>query len=61
MTAEGLINVCQAVSHGIPRQVRNLKTDQQGTVMSVEGGSMTVVVGQSSVVWPCEDCLECTI
>ena len=61
MTAEGLINVCQAVSHGNSRQVRNLRTDQQGTVLSVKGGAITVLVGQSSEVWPCEDCLESTI
>ena len=58
MNAEGVINVCQAVTHGSLREVRNLKTDKQGTVINVEGNSMTVLVDQASEVWACEDCEE---
>lgn len=58
MNAEGLINVCQAVTHGNHRQVRNLKTNQQGTVIDVEGNALTVLVGKTSEVWACEDCEE---
>ena len=46
MNAEELINVCQAVTHGNLRQVRNLKTREQGTVINVEGNALTVRVGQ---------------
>jgi hypothetical protein len=58
MTVEGLINVCQAVTHGDQRQVRNLKTNNQGTVVSAEGNELTVQVGQATEVWPYEDCDE---
>ena len=58
MNAEGLINVCQAVTHGNLRQVTNLKTSEQGTVINVAGNALTVRVGQDSEVWNCEDCEE---
>lgn len=58
MNAEGLINLCQAIAHGNSRQVRNLKTDQQGTVVNVQGRALTVLVGQTSEVWACEECEE---
>lgn len=58
MTVEGLINVCQAVTHGDQRQVRNLKTNNQGTVVSAEGNELTVQVGQATEVWAYEDCDE---
>ena len=58
MNVEGLINVCQAVTHGNLRQVKNIKTDNLGTVVNVEGNELTVQVGQNTVVWPYEDCEE---
>jgi len=58
MNAEGLINVSQAVTHGNLRQVRNLKSNKQGSVINVEGNALTVLVGQTSEVWACEDCEE---
>ena len=58
MNVEGLINVCQAVTHGNLRHVRNLKTNSQGTVINGEGSELTVQVGQTTEVWPYEDCEE---
>ena len=58
MNVEGLINVCQAVTHGNLRHVRNLKTNSQGTVVNGEGSELTVQVGQTTEVWPYEDCEE---
>ena len=58
MNAEGLINVSQAVTHGNQRQVRNLKTREEGIVINVEGNALTVRVGQDSEVWDCDDCEE---
>lgn len=58
MSTEGLINICQAVSHGDFRQVTNLKTGKQGTVIDVTGDKLIVKVNQSSEVWPYEDCDE---
>jgi len=58
MNTEGLINVSQAVTHGNLRRVKNLKTNEQGTVVNVEGNTLTVLVGKASEVWPCEDCEE---
>ena len=59
MNVEGLINVCQAVTHGNLRHVRNLKTNRQGTVINGEGNELTVQVGQATEVWAYEDCEEC--
>ena len=58
MSSEGLINVCQAVKHGNLRRVKNLKTNQQGTVINIEGKALTVLVEGDSEVWYCEDCKE---
>ena len=58
MNCEGLINVCQAVTHGNSRQVTNLKTNSQGTVVNVQGRKLVVQVGQTTEVWSCEDCEE---
>ncbi|MCK4535587.1 MAG: hypothetical protein KAT93_01160 [Desulfuromonadales bacterium] len=58
MNVEGLINVCQAVTHGNLRQVRNLKTEKQGTVINWEGNKLTVQVGPATEVWSSEDCEE---
>lgn len=58
MNVEGLINVCQAVTHGDLRQVRNLKTNSQGTVVNAAGNELTVQVGQATEVWAYEDCEE---
>ena len=55
---EGLINVCQAVTHGNLRQVRNLKTNKQGTVINGEGDKLKVQVEQATEVWDYEDCDE---
>ena len=59
MNVEGLINVCQAVTHGNLRHVRNLKTSRQGTVINGEGKELTVQVGLATEVWAYEDCEEC--
>lgn len=56
MSAEGLINVCQAVKHGDQRQVTNLKSGRQGTVVDVAGDKLTVQTGPSTEVWAYEDC-----
>jgi len=61
MNAEGLINVSQAVKHGNLRQVRNLKSNKQGSVINVEGNALTVLVDQTNEVWACEDCEERSI
>jgi hypothetical protein len=61
MNVEGLINVCQAVTHGNLRQVKNLKSNKQGTVINGEGNELKVQVGQSTEVWAYEDCEECNI
>ena len=58
MNVEGLINVCQAVTHGNLRQVRNLKTNKQGTVINGEGDKLKVQVEQATEVWDYEDCDE---
>ena len=58
MNVEGLINVCQAVTHGNLRQVKNIKTNNLGTVVNVEGDKLTVQAGQATEVWACEDCEE---
>ena len=50
MNVEGLINVCQAVTHGNLRQVRNLKTNRQGIVINGEGDELKVQVGQATEV-----------
>ena len=58
MKVEGLINVCQAVTHGNLRQVWNLKTNRQGTVINGEGDKLKVQVEQATEVWDYEDCAE---
>ena len=58
MNVEELINVCQAVTHGNQRQVKNLKTKRQGTVVNGDGSELTVQVGQATEVWAYEDCEE---
>ena len=56
MSTEGLINVCQAVKHGDLRQVTNLKTGEQGTVIDVTGYKLTVQVGEATEIWKYKDC-----
>ena len=58
MNVEGLINVCQAITHGNLRQVKNIKTNSLGTVVNVEGDKLTVQAGQATEVWACGDCEE---
>lgn len=58
MNAERLINICQAVTHGNLRQVKNLKTNKQGTVVEVQDNELTVHVGHAKEVWTYEDCEE---
>ena len=60
MASEGVINVCQAVVHGNLRKVKNIRTNQQGTVINVEGNNLTVRVEEAAEVWACEDCTENT-
>lgn len=56
MSTEGLINVCQAVKHGDRRQVTNLKTGRQGTVIDVTGEKLTVRAGPATEIWAYADC-----
>jgi hypothetical protein len=56
MSAEGLINVCQAVKHGNLRQVTNLKTGKRGVVVDVSGDKLVVQAEQATEVWGYEDC-----
>lgn len=56
MSTEELINVCQAVKHGDSRQVTNLKTGEQGTIVEVSEDKLVVQIGQASEVWAYEDC-----
>lgn len=56
MSSEGLINVCQAVKHGDLRQVKNLKTGRQGTVIEVTGDQLTVQTGHATEVWAYQEC-----
>lgn len=58
MRTEGLINICQAVAHGVCREVTNLKTRKQGTVISVSGDKLIVQVEQATEAWAYEDCEE---
>ena len=58
MSAEGLINLSQAVAHGNLRRVRNFKTEQQGTVINVMGEGLMVDVGSNTEVWTYKDCEE---
>lgn len=58
MNTEGFINVCQAVAHGHPHQVTNLKTNNQGVVVSCQANMLTVQVEQATEIWPYEDCEE---
>lgn len=59
MNVEGLINVCQAVTHGNLRQVRNLRTNRKGIVINGEGDKLKVQVEKTTEVWSYEDCEEC--
>ncbi len=61
MNNEEVINVCQAISHGNPRQVWHIKSNQRGTVVGCEGKELTVKVGRSTKVWKIEDCEERSI
>ena len=61
MNVEGLINVCQAVTHGNLRQVRNLRTNRKGTVINGEGNKLKVQVEKTTEVWDYEDCEECNL
>ena len=56
MSTEGLINLSQAIKHGDLRQVPNLKTGKQGTVVDVSGDKLTIQAGQETEVWTYEDC-----
>jgi len=56
MSTEGLINLCQAVTHGDLRRVTNLKTGLQGIVIGVSGDKLTVRAGQATEVWFYQDC-----
>lgn len=58
MNTEELINVCQAVTHGNLRQIKNIKTGKQGTAINVEGDQLTVHIGEETEVWASGDCEE---
>lgn len=58
METEELINVGQAVTHGNPRRVRNLKTRKEGTVIGIDGDALTVRLDRTTEVWPARDCEE---
>ena len=56
MSAEELINVCQAVKHGDMRQVTNCKLGKEGIVVDVTEDKLIVQVENASEVWAYEDC-----
>lgn len=56
MTDEELINVCQAVSHGNSRKVKNLVKDMEGVVISFEGKNLSVRVGNRTEKWDHSEC-----
>ncbi len=58
METEELINIGQAVSHGNVRRIKNLKTKQEGAVISVVGDALTVQLEETTELWPCSDCEE---
>lgn len=45
MKGEELINVCQAVTHGNTRYVRNIRNNRKGLVTSTDGMDVHVQVG----------------
>jgi len=56
MSAEELINVCQAVKHGDMRQVTNHKLGKEGIVVDVTEDKFVVRVENASEIWAYEDC-----
>ena len=56
MSAEELINVCQAVKHGDMRQVTNHKSGKEGIVVDVTEDKFVVRVENASEIWAYEDC-----
>lgn len=58
MTDEELINVCQAISHGNTRKVKNLENGKEGIAVSYEGKNLAVIVGKSTEHWSFHKCQE---
>lgn len=58
MKGEEAINMCQAVSHGSARYVRNVRDNRKGLVMAADGMDVHVQVGSGHETWHLEDCEE---
>ncbi len=58
MRGEEVVNVCQAVTHGSQRYVRNLRRNEEGRVVSCDGASIKVQVGRRREVWCVDECEE---
>lgn len=58
MTGEALINVCQAVTHGSERYVKNRRSGREGRVIACSQDELVVQVGAGRESWSIEDCEE---
>ena len=56
MKGEELINVCQAVSHGGKRFVRECSSNIEGEVVRCSGKTLKVQVGTREENWTPEKC-----
>jgi hypothetical protein len=55
MKSEELINVCQAVTHGHERYVRNLQRNAEGKVIGCRDDSLEVEVNGRRETWRFEE------
>jgi hypothetical protein len=51
MDREGLINVCQAATHGSDRFVKNARDNREGKVISCSDAGIEVQVGAQREMW----------
>lgn len=58
MNGEALINVCQAVTHGNERHVRNRGNGRKGKVIACSRTGFEVQVETGKESWAIEDCEE---
>lgn len=56
MDTQKLTNICQAVTHGNPRQVINLENQKKGTIISCNSGELTVMVEGKQEIWSYDAC-----
>ncbi len=56
MKGEELTNVCQAVSHGGKRYVRECSSNTEGEVIRCCGSTLKVQVGTREENWSPEEC-----